>query len=197
METTTQKIKSLRTKIHLLFTVIAVVGSSRALSLAKTNLERAKMFLGLSLKELGVENPYPNSMDASNLKIEPTADRSPEDEIQSVIVELNDIAGAEKPGLNGMIKQIKYLRAKIEAALADHRIEMGVIGDVEDGVVIMWLTQAYIALTEAKMWLGVELSEMNADPAEVLLPNTDAISPKLPQPEENFDKGTDPFNVAL
>lgn len=54
--------------------------SSRGRSLAITKLQEAVMWLGMDLKRIGeenpgrVENPYPNSKDPSNSKIDPTAD---------------------------------------------------------------------------------------------------------------------------
>ncbi len=47
---------------------------SRERSLAMTKLQEGVMWLGMDLKRLGESNPYPNSYDASNTKIEPTAD---------------------------------------------------------------------------------------------------------------------------
>lgn len=54
---------------------------TRETSLAVTKLQEAVMWLGMELKrinetfpELGLTNPYPNSKDPSNTKIEPTAD---------------------------------------------------------------------------------------------------------------------------
>ena len=52
---------------------------SRERSLAITKLQEAVMWLGMDLKAIndesgGAENPYPNSKDPSNTKIDPTAD---------------------------------------------------------------------------------------------------------------------------
>ncbi len=47
---------------------------SRERSLATTKLQEGTMWLGMDLKRLGEANPYPNSKDASNTIIEPTAD---------------------------------------------------------------------------------------------------------------------------
>lgn len=54
--------------------------SSRERSLAITKLQEAVMWLGMDLKAINDENPgtqdnpYPNSKDPSNTKIDPTAD---------------------------------------------------------------------------------------------------------------------------
>jgi hypothetical protein len=53
---------------------------SRERSIAITKLQEAVMWLGMDLKAINeespgsCENPYPNSKDPSNTKIEPTAD---------------------------------------------------------------------------------------------------------------------------
>lgn len=53
---------------------------SRERSLALTKMQEAVMWLGMDLKAMNEEqpgtspNPYPNSKDPSNTKIEPTAD---------------------------------------------------------------------------------------------------------------------------
>lgn len=53
--------------------------ASRERSLAVTKLQEAVMWLGMDLKAIndetgGAENPYPNSKDPSNTKIDATAD---------------------------------------------------------------------------------------------------------------------------
>ena len=57
-----------------------VVRGSRERSLAITKLQEAVMWLGMDLKAINdenpgaQENPYPNSKDPSNTKVDPTAD---------------------------------------------------------------------------------------------------------------------------
>lgn len=53
--------------------------SSRERGIVITKLQEAVMWLGMDLKAIndefgGAENPYPNSKDPSNTKIDPTAD---------------------------------------------------------------------------------------------------------------------------
>lgn len=43
-------------------------------TLAMRKLQEAVMWLGMDLKDLGTENPYPNSYNPDNNIIEPTAD---------------------------------------------------------------------------------------------------------------------------
>ena len=47
--------------------------TSRERSLCVTKLQEAIMWLGMDLKDMSEPNPYPNSYDTSNVKIDPTA----------------------------------------------------------------------------------------------------------------------------
>jgi hypothetical protein len=66
--------KSLRKDTDDIIQRIKDLPGSRERSLAITKLQEGVMWLGMDLKRLGEANPYPNSKDASNTKIEPTAD---------------------------------------------------------------------------------------------------------------------------
>lgn len=46
----------------------------RAVSICDTKTTEAIHWLGETLKAIGTDNPYPNSRDTSNTKIDPTAD---------------------------------------------------------------------------------------------------------------------------
>lgn len=48
--------------------------SSRERSLTITKLQESIMWLGMDLKRLNEQNPYPNSYNPENTKIAPTAD---------------------------------------------------------------------------------------------------------------------------
>lgn len=47
---------------------------SRERALAVTKLQECIMWLGMDLKDLGRENPYPNSYNPANTVVDPTAD---------------------------------------------------------------------------------------------------------------------------
>lgn len=47
---------------------------SRETNLVKTKLQEAIMWMGMNLKRLGTPNPYPNSRNTNNEKIDKTAD---------------------------------------------------------------------------------------------------------------------------
>lgn len=67
--------KRLRKEIDEIIQRVKVLPSSRERSLSITKLQEAVMWLGMDLKRLGTENPYPSSKDPlTGDKIEPTAD---------------------------------------------------------------------------------------------------------------------------
>lgn len=46
----------------------------REYSLCVTKMQEAIMWLGMALKEMGTENPYPDSYNPENAKVAPTSD---------------------------------------------------------------------------------------------------------------------------
>ena len=67
--------KALRKNIDGTIQLVKEMPPSRERSLAITKLQEAVMWLGMDLKRLGTENPYPSSKDpTTGTKIEPTAD---------------------------------------------------------------------------------------------------------------------------
>lgn len=73
-------VKELRRDIDAQIQKVKGLSISRENCLVITKLQEAVMWLGMELKRINEENPgaspnpYPNSKDPSNLKIEPTAD---------------------------------------------------------------------------------------------------------------------------
>ena len=73
-------VKDLRQSIDLQIQRVKALPPSRERSLVVTKLQEGVMWLGMDLKRINEENPgaspnpYPNSKDPSNTKIEPTAD---------------------------------------------------------------------------------------------------------------------------
>lgn len=67
--------KQLRKDIDEVIQRVKILKPSRETSLAITKLQEGVMWLGMHLKELGTQNPYPSSKDPNTgSKIEPTAD---------------------------------------------------------------------------------------------------------------------------
>lgn len=72
--------KELRRDIDANIQRVKDLPASRERSITITKLQEAVMWLGMDLKRINeqvpgsIANPYPNSKDPSNTKIEPTAD---------------------------------------------------------------------------------------------------------------------------
>lgn len=75
--TTDQEIvanKTLRRDLDAQLQIVKGLPPSRERAICITKLQEAVMWLGMDLKRLNTPNPYPNSKDPSNTRIEPTAD---------------------------------------------------------------------------------------------------------------------------
>ena len=68
------KTKEMRKSLDEQLQKLKKLKGSREISLSITNLQQSIMWLGMNLKELGTENPYPNSYKPENTIVEPTAD---------------------------------------------------------------------------------------------------------------------------
>lgn len=66
--------KSYRVAIDTILQGIKKLPQSPERSVAAMKLQEGIMWLGMDLKRLGGENPYPNSMNPDNTVVEPTAD---------------------------------------------------------------------------------------------------------------------------
>ena len=65
--------KQLRVNLDIELQKMKAIPKSREISLSITKLQEAIMWLGMDLKALKEANPYPNSYNPENTKIEPTA----------------------------------------------------------------------------------------------------------------------------
>lgn len=74
MESEIIKDKELRRDLDAHLQKLKGLSPSRERSLAITKLQEAIMWLGMDLKRLDSPNPYPESFNPENTKIEPTAD---------------------------------------------------------------------------------------------------------------------------
>ncbi len=66
--------KQLRKDIDEVIQRVKALNQSRETSLVITKLQEGVMWLGMNLKRLGANNPYPNSYNPENTVVEPTAD---------------------------------------------------------------------------------------------------------------------------
>lgn len=145
-------LKSLRVQLSQAEGLIQALPVSRETALSRTHVQRAKMWLGQVLKELQVENPYPQSMNPDNTAIEPEADAS--------TVDLpTDFVGLEFPE-----QKVKYVRRMVQMSVVDvlHNLRNIVEKQKkEQRIGHEFLVQAYYAAIETKMWLGQELKRIH------------------------------------
>lgn len=135
---------------------------SRELSLCRTDLQRAKHFLGLYLSLcMEAENPYPNSSDSTNTIIEPQAEHNNFD-LFGVFNEL----GCD----DEHVKMVKEFRQQIENCFNhyfdNNFILMAYNYQRHECKIIhptTYFHQSFLALKEAKMWLGWELDRIRKE----------------------------------
>jgi hypothetical protein len=74
MEKEVKETKQLRKDIDETIQRVKNLEQCRETSLAVTKLQEAVMWLGMNLKRIGEQNPYPESYNPESTRIEPTAD---------------------------------------------------------------------------------------------------------------------------
>lgn len=74
IQTEVSNTKQLRKDIDEVLQRVKGLYQSREISLAITKLQEAIMWLGMNLKRLGEQDPYPESRNPDSQRIEPTAD---------------------------------------------------------------------------------------------------------------------------
>lgn len=146
-----EKIKQLRVNLDGNAKLIAGLIPSREVALARTACELSKMWLGKALQAIGTANPYPDSKDPSNEKIEPTAD---------VFTRINNLGEYDN---YSHIQKVKHIRKQLES----------IDGEIFD----LWLNQndsigvqcmvafeySFKSCVEAGMYLGAELGRIKEE----------------------------------
>lgn len=148
MEDIIKETKETRVKIDKIFGLCKTLKSGREISLSITSLELSKMWLGRVLKEMGNTNPYPESRNVQNEKIEPTTDTFTSEFNYSEFVSFSHI------------QKIKWLRAeieKIENEISDINISIG--NRIDSSFIAC--QNSFDKCIEAGMWLGMELGRIN------------------------------------
>ena len=137
-------LKEYRVKLDKIQKVMSALTPSREISISITSIQNGKMWLGKTLEYLGQDNPYPNSKDASNTKIEPTSDVW----IGDLERELNGIAHIQK---------VKQLRKE----LTDIYEEIKSIKDIDfETLTFHTIVNSWNYIVESNMWLGMELGRI-------------------------------------
>lgn len=148
---------------------------SREMSLTHTELQRAKHLLGLHLKMIGSENPYPNSMDSTNQIIDKQAEH-------------NDVTlfpTFANRNCDTDIKAVKEFRKILQDFLDNY----GMVGLYDMNVPVhnyiitpytmYYVTESFLAVQEAKCWLGWYLDAVREEEAvkkSEPKPNTELVT---------------------
>ena len=150
MSITAQTVRLLRQNLNKIEKGIEKLAPSRELSLSKTNIQEAQMFLGLVLGDIGEETPYPKSDDAKSPVIEDRADVSASD------------YNFDSEDHLGMVKEIRK-------DIADRLTEIKEMYSVAYQAPIkpeksMFFPTHFItavtSLEKARLWSGMELNRM-------------------------------------
>ena len=160
-EKSLNSIKDFRIRIHTFLNSFSNLLSSREVSLAYTNLQRAKMWLGKALGETGSPTPYPKSEDPTSPVIEPQADSYDVNFMTSrwASGDLWESPLLNIPSQKVHLARIKDLRSIIQQTINEFdswQATSESFGQHYD----MFLQQSNFALIEAKLWFGMELDRI-------------------------------------
>lgn len=143
-ESTDQKLRQVRLEIDSLINTAKLLAPSREVSLAYTNLQRGKMWLGKALGAFGSPSPYVNSTDPSNKIIDAQAEHTEHAHVF--------------PADYGHVEQIKQMRHTLASPIS--KTEEILVSVTPSGLLQNYVTQSFLALEEAKMWYGCELDRI-------------------------------------
>lgn len=73
-DTEIRNTKQCRKDIDVCLQKVKQLNNSREVSISITKLQEAIMWLGMNLKQLNCDNPYPESYNPNNNIVEPTSD---------------------------------------------------------------------------------------------------------------------------
>lgn len=159
--TASPSIISFRHQIDAAINSFPFILGSREVSLAHTNLQRAFMWLGESLKASGSPTPYVNSSNPANSTIEPQADHTENN--------LNERWKTIDQTQTARVKDFRYYLEQMIQNFREWKTKSESAGKEYDDCV----NQSFLALKEAKCWFGWELNRIKKAKE-----STDAQSPK-------------------
>lgn len=138
-------LKEYRKIIDCYINSIALLNSSREVSLCFTSLQRSFHWLGKSLEHTGSESPYAQSENPGNTTIEKTAEH----------LDGNHI---DFEGLDTQTQRVKLLRQSMQAGIDTLKTFLKDVTPNTD--LDQCLQESKMSLMDAKMWLGWELARI-------------------------------------
>lgn len=145
------EIISFRHQIDAAINSFPYMRSSRETSLAHTNLQRAFMWLGESLKASGSPTPYVNSSNPANTTIEPQADHTE----NNLVPRWQTIDQTQ----TARVKDFRYYLEQLIQNFRQWKEQNESTGPHYDACV----QSSFMALIEAKCWLGWELNRIKKE----------------------------------
>lgn len=172
-----EPIKNLRVELTALSWTNNLLNPSREVSLAYTNVQRSKSWLGKVLQTLEQPNPYPESTDPQSKKIEPQADVPEENPYLEYFRSLPQTQTTIVKGLRKICEDL-ITKLREQHHIFHNRPEL-----VEHDAFFWGATyfnQSILALEEAKMWYGWELDRIRKELEWRNNPTESAGRPPLP-----------------
>lgn len=147
-----ETIVGFRLRIDTMINSTRHLKGSREVSLAHTNLQRAFAWLGKALGASGSTSPYKDSFNPESKVIEPTAEHT-EDNLLSQWEAYPD-----------QLARVKDFRAVLSEVKSDLSKFIQVPDGAEKGYwYFQYLTQSFLSLDEASIWLGWELARIKKE----------------------------------
>ena len=145
------EITSFRHQIDAAINSFPHMRSSRETALAHTNLQRAFMWLGESLKAAGLQTPYKDASNPASPHIEPQADHTE----NTLVPRWQTIDQTQ----TARVKDFRYYLEQLIQNFKEWKIKSESVGAHYDAC----LHTSYMALIEAKCWLGWELNRIRKE----------------------------------
>lgn len=155
-------IKDIRLTLDKFINSVRFIRQSREVSLTHTSLQRAFMWLGEALKASGSASPYVTSEDPSVKTIEPQAEKT-KDTLMDRWTILEDTHTAR-------VKDFRFIIQEAINGFKEWRKNAESAGHSYDEC----LNQSWVALKEAKLWLGWELARIRDIQENSNIPSGDA-----------------------
>jgi hypothetical protein len=149
---------------------VRFIRSSREVSLAHTNLQRAFMWLGKAQGAAGGESPYKESFNHKTATIEPTADHH-STSLMDALWDMEEYAThtarvkSFRSLISDHVKEFKAFVKESKSAGPDYD---------------MYLKESRLAAEEANMWLGWELASIKKQQEAANQPTSSGPSAFLP-----------------
>src|ERR1700744_1280545 len=143
-----KSIIDIRLVIDSFINSIPFLRGGREVSLTHTSLQRSFMWLGEALKSTGSQSPYVNSENPASKEIEPQAEKTKDSLIKRWEV-IEDTHTAR-------VKDFRFCLSECISGFEKWQMNSESAGTKYDKC----LEQSWIALKEAKLWLGWELARI-------------------------------------